>query len=152
MSTPKKPTPEAKKRALLRQTLDRVGDKWTMLVLERLDNEGQLRFTQLRDRIEGVSQKMLTQTLRAMERDGLVSRRVHAVVPPRVDYKITPIGEALSEAVCMLWAWVETHADGVFDARQAYEQREPPARPAHVTLRVVRSTSDRAGKRAKAKT
>jgi DNA-binding HxlR family transcriptional regulator len=62
-----------------------------------------MRFTQLRDRIGGVSQRMLTETLRQLERDGLVTRRVHPVVPPRVDYKLTPLGEALGEAACGIW-------------------------------------------------
>ena len=85
----------ARREALLRNVLERVGDKWTLLVIEELGSAGELRFTQLRDRVGQVSQKMLTQTLRALERDGLVSRTVHPVVPPRVDYRLTARGEAL---------------------------------------------------------
>ncbi len=119
--------PSGKKAALLRQTLDRVGDKWTMLVLQQLDSTGTLRFTQLRDRVEGVSQKMLTKTLRQLERDGLVSRLVHPVVPPRVDYQLTPPGKALAEAVCVLWDWVDAHVTEVERSRRSFDDR-PGAR------------------------
>lgn len=112
-----------KKQRLLRETLDRVGDKWTMLVLQRLDTQGVLRFTQLRDGIGSVSQKMLTKTLRHLERDGLVTRRVHPVVPPHVDYALTPLGEALAAVVCVLWEWVEEHLKEVEAARRRFEQR-----------------------------
>ncbi len=119
--------PSGKKAALLRQTLDRVGDKWTMLVLQQLDSTGTLRFTQLRDRVEGVSQKMLTKTLRQLERDGLVSRLVHPVVPPRVDYQLTPPGKALAEAVCVLWDWVDARVTEVERSRRSFDDR-PGAR------------------------
>jgi DNA-binding HxlR family transcriptional regulator len=114
---------EEKKQELLRETLDRVGDKWTMLVLQRLDTQGVLRFTQLRDSIGVVSQKMLTKTLRNLERDGLVTRHVRPVVPPHVDYALTPLGEALAAAVCVLWDWVEAHLADVEAARHRFEQR-----------------------------
>jgi DNA-binding HxlR family transcriptional regulator len=117
----------AEKEALVREVLERVADKWTLLVIEEL-GEGELRFTQLRDRIGGVSQKMLTKTLRQLERDGLVTRHVHPVIPPRVDYKLTPLGEALGEAVCGIWTWVEKNMDAVSRARRAYD-RQRPTRP-----------------------
>jgi DNA-binding HxlR family transcriptional regulator len=113
---------EAQKEGLVREMLERVGDKWTLLVIEELGNGGEMRFTQLRDRIGNVSQKMLTKTLRELERDGLVSRRVHPVVPPRVDYKLTKLGEALGEAVCGIWTWVERHMKDVERSRQAYDR------------------------------
>lgn len=113
----------AQKEALVREMLERVGDKWTLLVIEELGNAGELRFTQLRDRIGGVSQKMLTKTLRELERDGLVTRRVHPVVPPRVDYKLTKLGDALGEAVCGIWTWVEKHLQEVERCRRVYDQR-----------------------------
>lgn len=103
--------------------LERISDKWTLLVIEELGSGGELRFTQLRDRIGNVSQKMLTKTLRALERDGLVTRRVHPVVPPRVDYKLTKLGEALGEAVCGIWTWVEEHMTDVQRSRRTYDQR-----------------------------
>lgn len=117
----------AEKEALLREILERVGDKWTLLVIEELGCGSDVRFTQLRDRIGNVSQKMLTKTLRQLERDGLVTRRVHAVVPPRVDYKLTPLGDALGEALCGVWAWVEAHMDEVERCRRAYDLRATEA-------------------------
>jgi DNA-binding HxlR family transcriptional regulator len=113
----------AQKEALVREMLGRVGDKWTLLVVEELGSGGGMRFTQLRDRVGGVSQKMLTKTLRELERDGLVTRRVHPVVPPRVDYNLTKLGEALAEAVCGIWTWVEKHMKDVERSRQGYDRR-----------------------------
>ena len=84
-----------KKQALLREILERIADKWTLLVIEALDGEGEMRFSDLQRRIGQISHKMLTKTLRQLERDGLVTRRVHAEVPPRVDYKLTELGESL---------------------------------------------------------
>lgn len=109
--------------ALVREILERIADKWTLLVLETLETEGELRFSRLRERVGGVSQKMLTKTLRQMERDGLVTRRVHAQVPPRVDYRLTPLGESLGEAVCGIWLWVDKHLEDVVQAREAFARR-----------------------------
>jgi DNA-binding HxlR family transcriptional regulator len=114
--------------ALVREILERVGDKWTLLVIEELGAAGPLRFTRLRDRIGGVSQKMLTKTLRQLERDGLVARRVYPVVPPRVDYRLTRLGEALGEAVCPIWIWVEKNVAAVRRSRQAYDRSTRPSR------------------------
>jgi DNA-binding HxlR family transcriptional regulator len=113
----------AQKEAMVREMLERIGDKWTLLVIEELGSGGEMRFTQLRDRIGNVSQKMLTKTLRELERDGLVTRRVHPVVPPRVDYKLTKLGEALGEAVCGIWTWVEKHMKDVERSRRAYDRK-----------------------------
>ena len=88
-------------------------------------DEGELRFSRLREHVGGVSQKMLTKTLRQLERDGLVTRRVHAVVPPRVDYKLTALGESLGESVCAVWLWVEAHAAEVARARRGYDDKPP---------------------------
>lgn len=120
-------TAEQRKFVLLREVLDRIGDRWTMLVLQRLDSDGLLRFSQLRDRI-GASQKMLTSTLRRLERDGLVSRRVHPVIPPRVDYELTPLGRTLAEAVCVLWEWVDANLCEVEAARCAFDQQASRSR------------------------
>ena len=106
----------------MREVLERIADKWTLLVIDEL-GDGELRFTRLRERVRGVSQKMLTKTLRQLERDGLVVRRVHAEVPPRVDYRLTPLGEALGEAVCGIWTWVERHVGDVERSRRAYDAR-----------------------------
>ena len=81
----KSPVAAAKKEALVREILERVADKWTLLVIDALEGKTEVRFSRLRERIGGVSQKMLTKTLRQLERDGLLTRRVHAEVPPRVE-------------------------------------------------------------------
>lgn len=117
--------PTAGQEALVREILERVADKWTLLVIEALE-EGEMRFSRLREKIGGVSQKMLTKTLRQLERDGLVTRRVHAVVPPRVDYRLTPLGESLGEAVCGIWLWVEAHSEEVRRSRRAYDRESRP--------------------------
>lgn len=113
--------PEAAKETLVREMLGRIADKWTLLVIFALEGETEVRFSRLRERLTGVSQKMLTKTLRQLERDGLVTRRVHAVVPPRVDYKLTPLGESLGESVCGIWLWVEAHLEDVERSRRAYD-------------------------------
>jgi DNA-binding HxlR family transcriptional regulator len=115
----------AEKEALVREILGRIADKWTLLVIDELGEGGEMRFTELRDRIGGVSQKMLTKTLRQLERDGLVTRHVHAVVPPRVDYKLTTLGETLGEAVCGIWTWVGKNMNSVTRARRAYDVSRP---------------------------
>ena len=112
-----------KKEALMREILERVADKWTLLVIDALDGEQEMRFTRLQERVGGVSQKMLTKTLRQLERDGLVTRRVHATVPPRVDYKLTPLGLSLCEALCGVWVWVGKHMDALERARRTYDQK-----------------------------
>jgi len=108
---------------MMHELLGRVADKWTLLVLEELEDHGELRFTELGRRIPGVSQKMLTQTLRQMERDGLVQRTVHPVVPPKVEYRLTALGHGLSESFCGVWRWVESNLEAVQTARQAFDTR-----------------------------
>jgi DNA-binding HxlR family transcriptional regulator len=110
---------------LVREMLVRIADKWTLLVIEVLSEGGEMRFTQVKRRVGGVSQKMLTKTLRDLERDGLVTRRVHAVIPPRVDYELTPLGASLGEAVCGIWTWAEAHGAAVGSNRRAYDRRKP---------------------------
>lgn len=109
--------------ALVDELIGRVADKWTMLVLEALEEHGKQRFTELGRRVSGISQKMLTQTLRQMERDGLVERTVHPVVPPHVDYCLTPLGSGLSEAFCGVWLWAEANLGAVESARAAFDTR-----------------------------
>ena len=103
-----------------RQVLDRIGDTWSVLIVSLLAG-GPQRYTTLQRQIEGISPKMLTQTLRGLERDGLVTRTVHAVVPPRVDYALTPLGESLRGLVSELEKWATTHIDDVQAARAAYD-------------------------------
>lgn len=110
--------------ALVNDLIGRVADKWTMLILEVLSEKGELRFTQLSREVPGISQKMLTQTLRQMERDGMVSRTVHAVVPPRVDYRLTNLGLSLGAAFCGVWIWAEENLARVESARQAFDDRQ----------------------------
>src|SRR5947209_20291913 len=113
-----------KKQALLHEILERIADKWTLLVIEALDGEGELRFSDLQRRVGKVSHKMLTKTLRQLERDGLVTRRIRAEVPPRVDYKLTRLGASLTESFCPVWLWVDKHAHDVERSRRSYDKKK----------------------------
>ncbi len=108
---------------LVREIIGRVADKWTMLALETLEEHGRLRFTRLGELIGGVSQKMLTKTLRQMEADGLAVRTVYPVVPPRVEYELTERGRSLSAAFCGVWHWAEENREAVMKSRQAFSER-----------------------------
>jgi len=108
--------------ALVRELIGRVADKWTMLVLEALEEHGRLRFTALRDLIGDVSQKMLTKTLRQLEADGLVVRTVFPVVPPRVEYELTALGTSLGAAFCDVWIWAERNLGTIAEARESYRK------------------------------
>lgn len=108
---------------LVQEIIARVADKWTLLLLETLAQHGVVRFGGLAELVEGISQKMLTQTLRQMESDGFVSRTVYPVVPPRVEYALTPLGASLAEAFCSVWTWAETHYDELQRERAAYRER-----------------------------
>jgi DNA-binding HxlR family transcriptional regulator len=103
-----------------RRILDRIGDRWTVLIVGVL-GEGEARFSELRRRIEGVSQKMLTQTLRGLERDGLVRRTVHPEVPVRVVYALTEAGRTLLEPLRALQQWSIEHLGDVATAQSAYD-------------------------------
>lgn len=106
--------------ALVHDIIGKVADRWTMLILEALHEHGTLRFTQLGKAVGRISQKMLTQTVRQMEQDGLVRRTVHPVIPPHVDYTLTPLGESLGAAFCGVWIWAETHYVEIQQAREAF--------------------------------
>ncbi|MER5494761.1 helix-turn-helix domain-containing protein [Streptomyces sp. NPDC002490] len=106
----------------VRQILDRIADKWSLLVIALLDGRT-MRFTQLRREIDGISQRMLTVTLRQLERDGLVLRTVYPVVPPRVEYALTSLGRTLHETVHALVEWTEANRHEVAAAREAYDGR-----------------------------
>jgi DNA-binding HxlR family transcriptional regulator len=108
---------------LSRQVLELIADQWTPLVIYALE-EGTIRFSQLLKRIDGISQKMLTQTLRAMERNGLVQRVVYPVVPPVVEYSLTPLGQTLREPMNALRVWAYGHLQEVAHARTTYDQRD----------------------------
>ncbi|SEN74139.1 transcriptional regulator, HxlR family [Sphingomonas gellani] len=106
-----------------RQLLDRIGDKWSVLILLLL-GEGDMRFNMLKRRIGGVSQKMLTQTLRSLERDGLVTRTVEATVPVTVTYGATSLGRELLTALRFTMHWAETRMPAVAAAQRLYDMRE----------------------------
>lgn len=106
--------------SVIRDVLSRVGDKWSLLVIGLLDDQS-LRFTELHRRIDGISHRMLTQTLRNLERDGLVSRTSYAEIPPRVEYAATPLGRSLAAPVHELVDWASTHHEQITAARDAYD-------------------------------
>ena len=110
---------------LSRQVLGLIADQWTPLVIYALE-DGTTRFGQLLKRINGISKKMLTQTLRAMERNGLVQRVVYPVVPPVVEYSLTPLGQTLIEPMKALKVWAYEHLQEVAHARTTYDQRDHP--------------------------
>jgi DNA-binding HxlR family transcriptional regulator len=112
--------------ALVNDLIGRVADKWTMLILEVLAENGELRFTRLSEMVEGISQKMLTQTVRQMERDGLLTRTVHPVVPPRVEYKLTQLGLSLGAAFCGVWVWAAENLKHVEKARRKFDEKVRP--------------------------
>lgn len=91
------------------EVIGRVADKWTMCVLEVLEQNGVLRFTRVGELVGGISQRMLTKTLRQMEEDGFVTRTVYPEVPPRVEYQLTELGRSLCAAFCGVWLWAEKH-------------------------------------------
>ncbi|SFB15568.1 transcriptional regulator, HxlR family [Amycolatopsis marina] len=106
-----------------RRLLDTIGDKWVSLVIVALGLEGRMRYSELSARIAGVSQKMLTQTLRGLERDGLLTRTVTPSVPVRVDYELTPLGRSLLDTIRHLKDWAEAHMSEVDDARAMYDRK-----------------------------
>jgi DNA-binding HxlR family transcriptional regulator len=114
------PVIDPKVEALVREIIERVADKWTMLVLEALEEHGVVRFTRLGKLVGDISQKMLTKTVRQMESDGLVTRTVHPVIPPNVEYELTELGRSLSEAFCGVWIWVERHSEEIERARATF--------------------------------
>lgn len=94
---------------MVMQAIARIADKWTMCVLEVLAQNGVLRFTRIGELVGGISQRMLTKTLRQLEDDGFVTRTVYPEVPPRVEYQLTELGSSLCAAFCSVWLWVEAH-------------------------------------------
>ena len=109
-----------------RELLDGIADKWTTLVIGILSDAGApVRFGELRRAIQGISQKMLTQTLRDLERNGLVVRVVYPVIPPRVDYSLTPLGRTLDEPLRALAVWAQEHLPQVRAAQHAFDARGP---------------------------
>ncbi len=109
--------------ALSRELLDRIAGKWPLWVLNVLaENGGPLRFSRLHERVDGISQKVLTQTLRHLERDGLLTRTLYPQVPPRVEYELTPLGRDFLLQVMPLWRWVAEHIQTFENARRQFDQ------------------------------
>ena len=114
--------------------LARVGDKWTVLIVALL-GDGPKRFNEIKRMVGGISQRMLTLTLRGLERDGLVTRTVFPTVPPRVDYELTPLGRSLWDPVDALGAWARAHIAEIEAARQRFDTRAPGG--SHETANAV---------------
>ena len=112
-----------------REVLHRVGDKWSVFVIDRL-GQGSQRFSELRRSIDGITGRMLTVTLRGLERDGLVTRTIHPVIPPRVDYELTPMGTTLLQTIEQLIDWADSHVADIYAARDEYDTRHAPCEPA----------------------
>jgi DNA-binding HxlR family transcriptional regulator len=110
----------------VRAALGRIGDKWAIYVVDRLAS-GPRRFTELRRGIDGITARMLTVTLRGLERDGILTRTVHAAVPPRVDYELTPLGKSLLDAIGQLIAWADAHIAEIESAQADYDARSCPS-------------------------
>jgi DNA-binding HxlR family transcriptional regulator len=106
--------------AFIREVLDRIGDKWTVLIISTLGG-GPLRYSELQASIPGISQRMLTQTLKNLERDGLITRTAYAEVPPRVEYELTDLGRSLMNAVMAMAGWAATHHSEIASNRAASE-------------------------------
>ncbi|MEU6582409.1 helix-turn-helix domain-containing protein [Nocardia sp. NPDC046763] len=113
-------------RCPTRQVLDRIAGKWTVLIIDSLAG-GTMRYTDLQRRIEGISQKMLTQTLRELETDGFVIRTVHPTVPPKVEYTLTPMGYSLRAPITALREWIEANINDIEAARAASRQHHDSA-------------------------
>lgn len=108
----------------IHEFLNHFGDKWSMLIVLHLGHAKKLRFNELKKRIHAISQRMLTVTLRSLESDGLVSRKVYAEIPPRVEYQLTPLGKSLLELMTVFGEWAGQHADEIMEARKQFEKRQ----------------------------
>lgn len=107
---------------LVRDMISGLADKWTIVILDTLWDEGTLRFSEVARHVPGISQKMLTQTLKRMERDGLVIRTLYASVPPKVEYRLSPLGLTLGAAFCNVWIWAVENHDAVEAARSDFDE------------------------------
>ncbi|GHA26182.1 transcriptional regulator [Devosia pacifica] len=117
-------TSEASNCSAMSDVLNRIGDKWSVMVVGMLGRNGTLRFNELKRMINGISQRMLTLTLRNLERDGLVTRTIYPEVPPRVEYRLTRLGETLREPIAGLWDWSAANHQAIVEARSIYDARE----------------------------
>jgi DNA-binding HxlR family transcriptional regulator len=121
---------EAWRKAVGQEMLNLISDKWTLLVMFALEGKGAVRFSDLHRFVGPVSQKMLSQTLRHLEKNGLVTRKVYPRVPPRVEYRLTELGESLGDSTCAIWVWVDKNGKQVEKARKMFHTRRSPAGPA----------------------
>jgi len=107
----------------VRDIMDRFGDKWSLLAILNLGSSGKTRFNELKGKIDGISQRMLTVTLRSLERDGLITRRIFAEVPPRVEYELTSLGHELLQQISALTRWASGNMEVIMRARSEYDSR-----------------------------
>jgi DNA-binding HxlR family transcriptional regulator len=107
----------------VRDIMDRFGDKWSLLAILNLGYSGKTRFNELKNKIDGISQRMLTVTLRTLERDGLIARQIYAEVPPRVEYELTFLGQSLLQKILDLAQWASGSVDEIINARAAYDSK-----------------------------
>jgi DNA-binding HxlR family transcriptional regulator len=121
-----KDTSQSSNCTAMSDVLNRIGDKWSVMVVGIL-SRGTLRFNELKRAINGVSQRMLTLTLRNLERDGLVTRTIYPEVPPRVEYTLTEMGKTLTQPINALWDWSAEHHVAIVEARHVYDAREAAA-------------------------
>ena len=119
-----KDTAQASNCTAMSDVLNRIGDKWSVMVVGILSRNGTIRFNELKRSINGVSQRMLTLTLRNLERDGLVTRTIYPEVPPRVEYGLTELGKTLTGPINSLWDWSAEHHGTIIDARSIYDARQ----------------------------
>lgn len=110
----------------IQRVFDTIADKWSVIVIYALSQQERRRYSELQRVIGGISQKMLTQTLRKLERDGLVERHVYPVVPPKVEYSLTPMGQTLTELLKAFCGWAQTHWDEIEAARIRYDKKSEP--------------------------
>ncbi len=108
----------------VRNVLDRVGDKWSILIISILGERGTLRFNQLNHTIGNISQKMLTVTLKTLEADGLVSRKIYPEIPPKVEYTLTPLGISLLPAIEILTSWAKENMPAIMVSRKQYNAQQ----------------------------
>ena len=119
-----KDTAQASNCTAMSDVLNRIGDKWSVMVVGILSRTGTIRFNELKRSINGVSQRMLTLTLRNLERDCLVTRTIYPEVPPRVEYGLTELGKTLTGPINALWDWSAEHHGSIIDARSIYDTRQ----------------------------
>jgi DNA-binding HxlR family transcriptional regulator len=120
--SPRSVDPKHERCIAVREVLNRVGDKWSVLIVGML-GDGAMRFSELKRAIEGISQRMLTLTLRGLERDGLVTRTVYATIPPQVEYALTELGRTLLKPVLAISTWADEHRNEITQARVRFDKR-----------------------------